>query len=152
MAGEIVAAIQGIQATKNVLKALFALKITGEVQSKLTEIGDHLMSAQSAALDAQAEQQLMSLRIHELEEQLIKFENWEAEKQRYELKETKPGRKTFVYTIKESMQGGEPPHSICPNCYEDRAKSILQWRYLGSAPTHGTRLECNRCGLSVQIA
>ena len=148
---EIVGVFQSLKAAKDILKALFALKVTGEVQHQLTEIGDHLMSAQKAALDAQAEQQAMTGRIRELEEQLIKFEDWETQKQRYELKKTSPGRQTFVYTVKESMQAGEPPHSICPKCYQDRVKSILQGRTYRpkQTMTTGMYLECPQCQFSV---
>ena len=140
---EIVSVFQSLKTAKDVVKALISLKVTGEVQAKLTEIGDHLMSAQAAALDAQAEQQTMSLRIRELEKQLIEFENWEAEKERYHLKEVTPGR--FVYAIKEPVETGEPLHSICPNCYERRIRSIMQLH------ASGAWMECHRCGLKVPV-
>lgn len=141
---EIVGAIESLKLAKDILKALFALKVTGEVQAQLTEIGNHLMSAQSAALDAQSQQQTMSLRIRELEEQLIKFENWETEKQRYQLEQTKSG--VFAYAVKESMQAGEPLHHICSNCYEDGVKSILQTEFVTG---FGLRTKCPRCEFSI---
>jgi hypothetical protein len=59
-------------------------------------------------------------------EQLARFEKWETEEQRYQLKDF--GGNTFAYELKPEAAQGEPPHIICPNCYQKRQKSILQGR------------------------
>ena len=81
------------------------------------------MDALETALDARLDQQTMSDRVRELEAELLKFENWETEKQWYELKEVGSGK--FVYALKELVETSEPPHMICPNCHQNR----VQFRY-----------------------
>ena len=67
-------------------------------------------------------------KVRELEATIAEYDNWEAEKDRYELYQIKPSG-GFAYRLrKECVQDAEPNHYICPNCYENRRKSILQMR------------------------
>jgi hypothetical protein len=61
----------------------------------------------------------------ELEEKVTSFETWESEKQRYELKEHGE-RLVLAYALKKGVEPPEHPHSICPDCYQKRKKSLLQ--------------------------
>lgn len=93
-------------------------------------------------MDAQQHEATLLERIRELEGRVMKFENWQAEKQRYEL--TDVGRGAMAYRLKESMSNGQPPHDICANCYEDHRKSILRrenWQ-----PMRARVLVCHDCG------
>ena len=63
-------------------------------------------------------------RVNELEAKLASFETWEAEKQRYQMKDFGGG--TIAFELKPEEARGEPAHRICPNCYEKRHRSILQ--------------------------
>ncbi len=65
-------------------------------------------------------------RVHELEKQVAAFENWDAESKRYELRDYGAG--TFAFEFRISPTGREPPHRICPACYENRKKGLLQSR------------------------
>jgi hypothetical protein len=76
------------------------------------------------ALGAHAEQFTMVQRIRDLEQEIARIKAWEAEKQRYQLIAPWPG--CFVYALKETSKGTEPPHWICEHCYQDGRKSILQ--------------------------
>jgi hypothetical protein len=60
----------------------------------------------------------------ELEQKLARFETWDEEKHRYELRELRRG--AFAWVVKPECAGGEPVHALCPACYERRTKSILQ--------------------------
>lgn len=62
-------------------------------------------------------------RNRDLEAQVVKSKNWDAEKTRYAMVSVLGG--SLVYALKESMKGSEPPHWICANCYQDGQKSIL---------------------------
>lgn len=83
-----------------------------------------VLMIQKGVIDAQAAQMALVQEVGELKAQIARFETWDAEKQRYDLQEIDSG--VLAYRIKPSMQGSEPDHYICPRCYEDRAKSILQ--------------------------
>jgi hypothetical protein len=52
------------------------------------------------------------------------LKGWEAEKQRYEMKQTEAG--ATVYVMKPDAIGSETPHWICATCYTNGKKSILQ--------------------------
>lgn len=60
----------------------------------------------------------------ELRQKLTNKEKWEQEKTRYRL--TNVGSGVVVYVLNEPAKGIEPPHWLCPNCYEQEQKSILQ--------------------------
>ena len=65
-----------------------------------------------------------------------------TEKERYELQ---PVGDTGVlaYTLKDSVEPPEPPHQLCANCFNDRAKSILQPEQRNHGRAH--LLVCHRC-------
>ena len=84
-------------------------------------------------------------RNRELEQQVVKLKNWEAESQRYLLVD--PGAFGVVYALKESMKGSDPPHYICATCYQSEKKSILHAR-IGSAPR--PTLNCPICKTELQ--
>ena len=81
------------------------------------ELQEKILAAHRAQLE-------LAERARELEKQLASFEQWDTEKEKYELKEIYP--ETFAYVLKETARGTEPSHSICAACYQMRKKSILQ--------------------------
>ena len=83
-----------------------------------------LIDAQTKIFAVNNERATLIERIGKLEKQVTDLEAWETEKQRYELKEIAFG--SFAYVVKPAMQGTEPPHQICANCYQQAKKSILQ--------------------------
>ena len=110
---------------------------------------DNAVSRNEAVIDLQgqiltAQENYTTLlgKVRDLETKLAAFENWETQKQRYELKEVKGFHTATVYVLKEGVQPPELPHSICPDCYESRQKRILQACHSGGAQG----LTCNECG------
>jgi hypothetical protein len=79
--------------------------------------------------------------IKELEAKLASFEMWEAEKARYHLRDYGGG--TFAYELKGDSPGGEPPHRICPSCYQQGKKGLLQSK--GQNAWRQERVECSEC-------
>jgi len=77
-------------------------------------------------ITAKEQQTALLERIGELEKEVASFETWEAEKQRYELKEVPGHNKVLAYALKPEAQGSEASHWICTKCYQDRKASILQ--------------------------
>ena len=94
-------------------------------------------------LDAQQEYTALAQKVGELEAKLAAYETWEREKQRYVLKEHGERRAT-AYALKEGVEPPEPTHSICPDCYQKRQKSVLQPvdHYVMRAES----LRCHACG------
>jgi hypothetical protein len=140
----ITAAITGLKAATDLAQSFVNLKTSGEIQGKVVELQTVILAAQGSALAAQSEQFTLLDRIRNLETEIIQFENWEAEKQRYQL--TDYGSGTFAYALKPSEAYGEPPHRICANCYNQGHKSLLQVLSIGSGQEH---TQCSRCKTEV---
>ncbi|HCK84999.1 MAG TPA: hypothetical protein DHW63_10930 [Hyphomonadaceae bacterium] len=140
------AAAGSLKAAGEIVKTLVGMKVTAEVQGKIIELQAVILTAQSGAISAQETQMELLQRIRELEGDLVKFKDWEAEKKRYEAKRLSPG--VIVYALKqESVQAGELAHIACPNCYDGGRKSILQ-----TTPKLAQRYRvhlCPACGLEL---
>jgi len=116
--------ITSLKFAGDVAKSLLELKTLGDVQGKVIELQSAILSAQSSALSANADQSAMVDEIRALKEEIARVRAWDIQKQRYKL--TSPWEEGGVaYALKQSMANGEPPHLICTKCYEDGRKSIL---------------------------
>lgn len=112
------------------LSGLSALKSALDMTRGLKEINDAairnsaVIDLQDKILSAREAQTALLERIGELEKQVATFENWEAEKQNYQL--VTIYEDTLAYARKPDPNGTIPPHFLCTTCYEDRKKRILQ--------------------------
>jgi hypothetical protein len=136
MVGEVFAGVTAFNAMLNAAKALRDM--------------DNAVSRNSAIIDLQgqilaAQEDYAKLRetVGKLENQLAGFETWESEKQRYVLKEHGE-RLALAYALKEGVEPPEHPHSICPDCYQQRKRSILQTVH--HLVGHSNSLVCHVCG------
>lgn len=102
---------------------------------------------QRQILEAQTAQMALVDDVGNLKAQIAQFETWDAEKQRYELVAVRDG--ALAYQIKGTMQGGEPDHYICANCYERRTKSFLQGETWNPGRAH--ILSCHTCGSAIYL-
>ncbi len=113
-------AITGLQALKSLLDTVKGLS---DLHTAVA-MDQAVFAITREALTAQAAQMALAERVGDLEKELVRFETWATEKQRYELVELpRPG--VYAYRIKPAMQGTEPVHHLCTRCYEDGLKSIL---------------------------
>ena len=117
-------AIDGLKAARDIAKSAIGLRDAALLQDKVRELNDAIISAQSSAVDAQVEHFTLVARVGALEKEIMQFETWETEQQRYHLTQCAPG--AFAYVIKKSMARSEPGHALCTNCYDRGIKSILQ--------------------------
>lgn len=138
MVGEIVT---GLGLFKSMLDTAKGLKDINDASVRNTVA----IELQEKILTAQETQALLVERVRDLEQQVIRFETWETEKQRYELTELPPG--VFAYSLKEDTRSAEPFHRICATCYESGKKSILQSK--GQANGLET-LHCNSCDSNIR--
>lgn len=136
----VMGAYEGLKAIYGGVKGLADIKEEFAVKAKAAELLDLVTSAQGKIFEIQASYTTALSRIDELEAEIVKTKNWAHEKARYKLHELMPG--TLVYRIKPECQGLDPGHDICPNCYEQGIKSILQ----ASGTYEGfRRVECPFC-------
>lgn len=149
------AGFQSLKAAFDIGKALLNLGISAEVRTRISEMNDKILTAQESAIAARDYQSALLKQIGELEERIADLEAWEAEKQRYELKNLRNPRATqtfgevFAYCLKSDASSGEPPHCLCANCFNDGKKSVLQ-----RSTTDISRIDfvfCQRCGGQLSI-
>jgi predicted RNA-binding Zn-ribbon protein involved in translation (DUF1610 family) len=137
---EITAAVQSAKAAIDFVKGAKALIDKVEVANLLTDVYNKLISAQSQTLSLQTDHNALIQENDKLRQQVMKFENWKKTESEYELYEPDPG--SFVYAYKKTEDTTKPKHWLCPNCWEDRTKSILQCEYQHS---EGAKYNCPRC-------
>lgn len=113
-----------LKAATDISKALFDLKTTAEVQSKVIEIQRALLAAQSSALEATNAQFELQERVRQLEAQVQGFEDWGEQEQRYALANPWRGP-AQVYALKKEKAEGEEAHFLCTNCFHNRKRVIL---------------------------
>ena len=113
-----------LKAATDISKALFDLKTTAEVQSKVIEIQSALLSAQSSALEATNAQFSLKERVRELEAQIKSYEDWGNQQQRYLLANPWRGA-AQVYALKKVHAEGEEPNFLCTNCFHNKKRVIL---------------------------
>ncbi len=141
---------QSLQAITSIVEKFSALvgrakqdgaseEFTRDLNGAIIEMQGTIIAAQAVALEAQAEQGRLASRIAQLEEATVRSRVWEEEKALYVLASTFDWGTPIAYQLRdEARRDGEPEHFICPNCYEDGMKSILQFR-------SGFGLRCLKC-------
>lgn len=133
------AAIMGLRTAAEIARAMKSLHDLADVQSKVIDLQSAILDAQTSALAAQSDQFTMMQRLRELEEEVRQVRAWEETKQRYKLITPWPG--CHVYALKAVHMNNDPPHWICPQCYEDGKKSLL----LNSVSEFLDTISCPRC-------
>ncbi|NWA44224.1 hypothetical protein HX889_41855 [Pseudomonas reactans] len=147
---------QGSEALKSALTAasslrdLFkgdkkALNQIEEIQEKVLNARQDLISAQEMIQTLQSQLSSESDKVRSLEKELTQIKESNNELQEYKLHEIVPGK--FVRTPKESLDAMTPAHHICENCAQKRIKSILQKKTQGSF----VWLVCHNCHTEIEI-
>jgi hypothetical protein len=81
-----------------------------------------------------------------LEQEIVRFKNWEGESSRYQLHTIEKG--IVTYALKKSMANSEPPHWLCPACYGKNQKSLLN--RIGKTNASDHHYKCS-CGYEVVV-
>ncbi len=141
-------AMQGLSALTNAISIMNTIKDVSDrtaLNTAISGVTQNLIEAQSAAIESQRQESTLVQRIRELEDKVSRLEDWNTEKQRYQLEEIPPG--FLVYAIKEEARGGQPDHKICAACYQKREISFLH----KDAPINGrTDWRCHACGFEAR--
>lgn len=145
MALEITTALLSWKSLRELLKSATGLANQHAITTAISDVTSKLMDAQAAALETQEAQARDRVRIRELEMELEKVEGWTTEAARYALRELPSGK--FVYSLKPESANGEPQHLLCPNCFNENKKSILQFRNVNN----GQMYDCQKCKQTLHI-
>ena len=115
------------------------------LNTKLLEMQEIIVDTQSRTIAAQQAYFALAENERRLSEEISKSEDWNQEKDRYELR--KVGHLAFAYRLREEyVKNSEPLHHICANCYHNQEKAILQ--YDGEQILKSI-LKCPRCEAEV---
>lgn len=147
MIAELNAAFQSLNVLNNWVQAHRTLRNFNELSSAVAEVYSKLLTAQDAALAAQKEQAALAQRVGVLEAEIAQLKDWNREAERYQLTEIAPS--ILAYRVKPGKESGEPAHTLCPNCFTKREKSILQ------ADTPDPQVYtycCSRCQSKLPVA
>lgn len=123
----------------NMTKAMKDVHDATLIDGKVFELQRAILETQQSVFAANEERTALIEEVREAKAQIARLEAWDAEKQRYELKEVGAG--SLAYVVKETMRIGEPLHQICAACYQHARKSILQPR----AKHPDMTLFCSEC-------
>jgi hypothetical protein len=155
MLAEISAGLGSLKTMKDIVQGLNAAKNEAAINGLKIELQGLILDAQQGLFAAQEAQSSGAQRIAQLEQQIAAFEDWNTEKQRYQLQTIDRG--AFAYMHKPGMNDGEPPMWLCQTCFDKRHKSALQYiaqdRGSGSAGGRGShsRWGCNLCKAEVVV-
>jgi hypothetical protein len=89
---------------------------------------------------ANATNAMLVYQLTELKSALEAAQAVQTDFDRYELWQAPAG--ALVHRLKESDTSGQPSHFLCPNCMEQKRKSILQGEH---------RFDCNHCGAKLWV-
>lgn len=151
MITEISAAISGVKAAADLAKALNDTMSQAALNEVKIGLQEKILDAHGALLAAQAAEQESDRRIADLEQQINQFNAWDAGRDRYELTAVDSG--AFAYTLKPGREEGEPPHWLCPTCFNRRIKSLFQFE--NNLPREGrdwlARWKCHTCSSTLTL-
>jgi hypothetical protein len=131
-----------LKAAYDLAQGMLDLRDTVKLGGLVIQLNAQILAAQRGALAASQSEAEMAEEIRSLKTKIAGFEDWDRQKERYELKEIEGFWKLLVYELKDGVNPPEQKHYACPDCYQNRKKSILQQHNEGS----GSGLICRQCG------
>jgi hypothetical protein len=120
---EIGAAVSGIKATLDIVKAMTGLRDAEAFRSKSIELQTSILDSLDQAIAAREAYSEQLERVRILEAEVSALKDWGKERDKYEMKSV--GQGSTVYMLKPEARNGEPPHWLCPNCFARGKKSFF---------------------------
>lgn len=136
----------GLQQAYGTAKGLLDLKVSAEVTLKVSAIISQLGELSGKLMEAQLAHVACQQRAMDLEKEVADLKAFEAQKERYELKELAAG--AFAYSVRPALQGEEPAHHLCCHCFLKGVKSILQSQ---GYKDHSNWLKCPACAAEISL-
>lgn len=115
-----------------------------KVKNAVIEITTKVLELQQKLSEAQGDYDKLMQEKRGLEDKLVAKQKWEDVAQRYQLKKIDGGM--FLYELSMQYAGSQPPHYLCPNCFNKQTKSIMQVKNKGSGV-----LSCHECNLELDF-
>ena len=145
MQAEIKAAIA---ANKRAIELAEAQDIDQEAMKEaLQEVKVSLYEAQTSAFEVVETSGTRAERIRDLEAESKLQDDWAEEAEKYELREVSTNIHAWVAKGTAGYLGKAV--KLCPNCFEERRKSVLQHSRVSTSSGLRESVQCARCSLSV---
>lgn len=140
VAAEIYAGLSSFKILFDTAKGLIDMTDATARKAAVVELQEKILAAQQS-------QSSLIQQVGILEKEVSDLKNWDADKQRYELKDI--GQGCIAYALKPEMQAAEPAHYLCANCYAQAKKRFLQReaKHVGRAITYS----CHDCGSEMYV-
>ncbi|VUD69424.1 hypothetical protein TDB9533_04793 [Thalassocella blandensis] len=142
----ITAMTSALNGAMDIKKGLLSLKSQAELQALSIELNAKLIEAQQAIFEVNDERQKLIDQIKTLQSKIDEMRDWEKESSRYTLISPWPGTPVTVYHLKKSESNSEKPHWLCPNCFQNKKKSILNTNQKKGERVH---LVCSVCKATI---
>ncbi len=113
-----------ISAASKGIKSIADVATDASVQQKTVDLNNVIIPLQSAIMEMQAEHQDLIDIKNSLEQELMDYKNWDAEKSNYDLTEVSFGVRVYVEKSNEDNICNKL--WLCPKCFEENKKSIIQ--------------------------
>src|SRR5262245_45986914 len=121
---EITAALSSAKTIGDIAAFFLKAKISADVREKAIELQTTIIALQNSIMGAQAQNQQLMAENERLKQELARAENWEAEAAKYKLLQPLSG--SFVYALNDDQLTTQPYHWLCPRCFQNKQKFILQ--------------------------
>ena len=142
MIAEISAAWAATTSASKAITGILSTVQNVETKKAIAAVQDTLIDVQGKLLAVQTQYEALADAKRDIEQKLAEYARWEFEAARYKLEQIVPG--IFVYSLKPDDATGEPPHWLCPNCFQEQKKSIL------SKPNiDHMNYKCHRCPFDI---
>lgn len=135
-----------LKTASDLAKGMMELRDLAKFGEVVVKLQDQILAAQRGAMAGQSREHELLDQLRDLKSKLAEVEGWEAEKKRYALEELPPG--VFVLALRPDAANGEPPHKICPTCYQRGKKSLL---HASETKLGRHSLSCRECGTQLWV-
>ncbi|WP_422004914.1 hypothetical protein [Pyruvatibacter mobilis] len=132
---ETAAGLGALKAALDIAQGMSNLNKDAEFNLRSIELQQKIIEAQQAAMQSNERQSLLQRQVDELRDA-------KADLSRYRLVDH--GDETFAYELKDGDASGDPPHKICPRCFMNNKKSVLQFVQRQNGQR---KYECPECGV-----
>ncbi len=143
---ELAAGLAGLKTVSDLVTLALKIKEDTALTAKAIESQSAIIALNTTILGVQASNQELLEENQRLKKEIVDLKNWDEEASRYQLSQVGQYEGSVAYVLKEEYADTAPAHKLCPNCYDEKRKSMLQ--------PNGTRrgrilYTCARCPAEV---